>query len=70
VTRLIERHRVKGESKERLRALCVALSDLVIVLDRGGGILNVEPTKSRVLHLPPAEMIGRSLSEVMAEHAE
>ena len=70
VTRLAERRLVESESKKRLRALCVALADLVIVLDRDGRVHNVEPTKSGVLYRPAAEMIGRTLHEVMPEHAD
>ena len=70
VTRLVERRQVESESKKRLRALCLALADLVIVLDRNGLVHNVERTKSGVLYRPPAEMIGRTLHEVMPEHAE
>jgi two-component system, cell cycle sensor histidine kinase and response regulator CckA len=70
VTRLAERRLVESESKRRLRALYVALADLVIVLDRDGLVHNVEATRSRVLYRPSSEMIGRTLHEVMPEHAE
>jgi two-component system cell cycle sensor histidine kinase/response regulator CckA len=70
VTRLVERRLVEQESKQRLRALCVALADLVVVLDRDGLVHNVEPTRSGVLYRPPGEMIGRRLHSVMPEHAD
>ncbi len=70
VTRLVERRQVKSDSKKRLRALCVALADLVIVLDRDGRVHNVEQTKSGVLYRPAAKMIGRTLREMMPEHAD
>jgi DNA-binding response OmpR family regulator len=53
VTRLAERRLVEEASKKHLRALYVALADLVIVLDRNGLVHNVESTKSRVLYRPP-----------------
>lgn len=67
VTRLVDRRRAECN---RLRALCAALADLVIVLDRDGLVHNVEPTKSGVLYRPAAEMIGRTLRDVMPEHAD
>ena len=70
VTRLVERRIVEQESKQRLRALYVALADLVIVVDGDGLIHNVERTRGEVLYRPPAEMIGRTLHEVMPEHAD
>lgn len=70
VTRLAERRLVEEVSKKHLRALYVALADLVIVLDRDGLVHNVESTKSRVLFRPAAEMIGRTLHDVMPEHAD
>jgi PAS domain S-box-containing protein len=69
VTRLAERRLVEGESKKRLRALYVALADLVIVLDRDGRVHNVESTRSQVLYRPRSEMVGRTLDQVMPEHA-
>jgi PAS domain S-box-containing protein len=70
VTRLVERRQVEGESNRRLRALCVALADLVIVLDRDGRVHNVEPTRNGVLYRPAEEMIGQTLDTVMPEHAD
>jgi PAS domain S-box-containing protein len=70
VTRLVERRQVEGESGKRLRALYAALADLVIVLDRDGRVHNVEPTKSGVLYRPAAEMIGRTLHDIMPEYAD
>jgi two-component system cell cycle sensor histidine kinase/response regulator CckA len=70
VTRLVERRLVEQESKQRLRALYVALADLVIVLNRDGLVHSVEGTKSGVLYRPPSEMIGRTLHQVMPEHAD
>ena len=70
VTRLVERRQVESESKKRLRALCVALADLVIVLDGDGRVHGVEPTRSGVLYRPASEMVGRTLRDVMPEHAD
>ncbi len=67
VTRLVERRQLEGK---RLRALCVALADLVIVLDRDGRVHNVEQTKGGVLYRPAEEMIGHTLRDVMPEHAD
>ncbi len=70
VTRLVERRQVEGESKKRLRALYVALADLVMVIGRDGRVHSVEPTKSGILYRPAGEMIGRTLRDVMPDHAD
>jgi PAS domain S-box-containing protein len=70
LTRLIERRHVEVDAGRRLRALCGALADLVIVLDREGRVHDVEQTKAGVLYRPAAEMMGRSLHDLMPEHAD
>jgi two-component system, cell cycle sensor histidine kinase and response regulator CckA len=67
VTRHVERRQLEGK---RLRALCVALADLVVVLDRDGRIHNVEQTRGGILYRPREEMVGRTLRDVMPEHAD
>jgi len=63
-----ERQRVEAalrSSEAELRALVGAMSDVILVLDRGGRYIKVAPSATDRLYLPPEELVGRRLDEVM-----
>ncbi len=53
------------KSEAELRALFLAMRDVVIVYDREGHYLRVAPTNASLLFKPADEMIGKSLHEVL-----
>jgi PAS domain S-box-containing protein len=58
-------------SESRLRALFAAMTDVVFVIDGDGRYLEIAPTNPRLLYKPPAELIGKTLHEVLpAEQAD
>jgi PAS domain S-box-containing protein len=58
-------------SETRLRALFAAMTDVVLVLGGDGRYLEIAPTNPRLLYKPPAELIGKTLHEVLpAEQAD
>ncbi|MBW4495143.1 MAG: PAS domain S-box protein [Oscillatoria princeps RMCB-10] len=62
--------RVRAESALRnseaeLRALFAAMTDVIIVLDAKGRYLKIAPTNPQLLYKPPAELIGKTLHEVL-----
>jgi PAS domain S-box-containing protein len=52
-------------SEARLRALFAAMTDIVLVLGGDGRYLEIAPTNPRLLYKPPAELIGRTLQDVL-----
>ncbi|MCA1632423.1 MAG: PAS domain S-box protein [Acidobacteria bacterium] len=52
-------------SEAELRALFAAMTDVILVLDREGRYLKIAPTNPALLYQPPAEMLGRTLHEVL-----
>ncbi len=63
-----ERKRVEEElqaSEAELRALFAAMPDVILVLDAEGRYKKVAPTNPRLLYKPPAELIGKTLHEVL-----
>ncbi len=63
-----ERKRVKAElqaSEAELRALFAAMPDVILVLDARGRYLKIAPTNPKLLYKPAAEMIGRTLHDVL-----
>ena len=53
------------KSEAELRALFLAMNDVVIVYDREGHYLRVAPTNASLLYKPADEMIGKTLHEVL-----
>ncbi len=74
--RLLRRHAANLEAEVRLRtaalqsseaelrALFSAMQDLVIVLDRDGYYLRINPANQSLLYLPEEELLGKSIAEV------
>jgi len=63
-----ERHRAQlslQRSEAEMRALVTALPDLVMMLDREGRYLQIAPNHPRMLVRPAAEMLGRSVRDVL-----
>lgn len=52
-------------SEAELRALFAAMTDVVLVLDAQGRYLQIAPTSSNLLYKPPAELLGRTMHEVL-----
>lgn len=52
-------------SEAELRALFAAMTDVILVIDSEGRHLKVAPTRASSLYLPPAERVGKKLSEVL-----
>jgi PAS domain S-box-containing protein len=56
---------VLAASEAELRALFAAMTDVVLVLDRQGRYLQIAPTNPNLLYKPPAELLGRTVHEVL-----
>lgn len=53
------------DSEAELRALFMAMTDVVLVRDRQGRCLKIAPTNTSNLYKSPQEMIGKTLHEVL-----
>lgn len=65
-----ERKRVKAEleaSEAELRALFAAMPDVILVLDSDGRYLKIAPTNPKLLYKPPADLVNRTLHEVLPQ---
>lgn len=51
-------------SEAELRALFSAMTDVIIVYDSDGRYLSIAPTNPANLYLPPASMIGKTVTEI------
>jgi PAS domain S-box-containing protein len=63
-----ERRRVEEDlqaSESELRALFAAMPDVILVLDREGRYRKVAPTNPGLLYKPSAELVGKTLHEVL-----
>jgi PAS domain S-box-containing protein len=54
-----------ARSESELRALFAAMRDVVLVLDAQGRYLQIAPTNPNLLYKPRAELLGRTIHEVM-----
>jgi PAS domain S-box-containing protein len=54
-----------ARSHAELRALFAAMTDVVLVLDAQGRYLQIAPTTPDLLYKPPAELLGRTIHEVL-----
>ena len=54
-----------ARSEAELRALFAAMTDVVLVLDAQGRYLQIAPTSPDLLYKPPAELLGRTIHEVL-----
>jgi len=64
---LAERKRAEEKlrvSEAELRALFVAMNDVILVLDAQGRYLKIAPTNPALLYKPPASLIGKTLHDV------
>lgn len=52
-------------SEAELRALFAAMQEVVILYDREGRYLSIASTNTPLLFKPPAEMVGKTLHEIM-----
>jgi PAS domain S-box-containing protein len=52
-------------SESELRALFAAMNDVIFVIDKSGRYLKIAPTNPELLYKPPAELIGKTLHEMM-----
>ena len=50
--------------RKKLKSIFGAMSDLVLICDASGRLIEIEPTKTNFLYLPPDEIIGKKLEEV------
>lgn len=69
--RLFEETRQSQEALARsegeLRALFSAMTDVIIIYDREGRYIRIAPTSPSRLFLPPEDMLGKKISEVLPE---
>ncbi|HEY9282801.1 MAG TPA: PAS domain S-box protein [Pyrinomonadaceae bacterium] len=65
VTERMRAEEALRSSEARLRAIFAAMTDVVFVLGGDGRYLEIAPTNPRLLYKPPAELIGRTLHEVL-----
>jgi PAS domain S-box-containing protein len=54
-----------ARSEAELRALFAAMTDVVLVLDAQGRYLQIAPTTPDFLYKPPADLLGRTIHEVL-----
>jgi len=52
-------------SEAKLRATFAAMQDVIIVYDSEGRYLEIAPTNPSNLYLPPADMLGKTVTEVL-----
>ncbi|MEG4235320.1 PAS domain S-box protein [Microcoleus sp. Pol11C3] len=52
-------------SEWELRALFAAMNDVILVIDIEGRYLKIAPTNPRLLYKPPAELVGKKISELL-----
>jgi PAS domain S-box-containing protein len=55
-------------SEGELRALFLAMSDVIIVYDKDGRYIRIAPTNPSRLFIPPQDMIGKTIKEVLPQH--
>lgn len=55
------------ESESEFRALFAAMTDLVLVFNREGRYLKIPPTNPKLLFKPAAELIGKTMHEVLTK---
>ncbi|MCJ7436085.1 MAG: PAS domain S-box protein, partial [Anaerolineales bacterium] len=55
-------------SEAELRALFSAMNDVIIVMDRDGKYIRIAPTNPSRLFLPPLDMIGKTVKEILPSH--
>ncbi|MEG4023992.1 PAS domain S-box protein [Microcoleus sp. S13C4] len=51
-------------SESELRALFAAMNDVILVIDIEGRYLKIAPTSPGLLYKPPAELVGKKISEL------
>ncbi|MBE9185339.1 PAS domain S-box protein [Microcoleus sp. LEGE 07076] len=51
-------------SESELRALFAAMNDIIFVLDIEGRYLKIAPTNPELLYKPPAELVGKKVSDI------
>jgi len=51
-------------SEAEMRALFAAMTDVIIVLDSNGRYLKIAPTNQSNLYRPPADMVGKTVTEL------
>lgn len=52
-------------SESELRALFAAMNDVIFVIDTSGRYLKIAPTNPELFYKPPAELIGKTVHEIM-----
>lgn len=53
------------DSEAELRALFAAMNDVIFAIDREGRYLKIAPTNPELLYKPPAELIGKTLHDIL-----
>jgi PAS domain S-box-containing protein len=53
------------DSASELRALFAAMNDVIFVIDTEGRYLKIAPTNPEILYKPSAELIGKTLHDIM-----
>lgn len=70
--RLFEETRTSQEALSRsegeLRALFLAMTDVIIVYDREGRYVRIAPTNPSRLFRPPEEMLGKTITDILPKH--
>jgi PAS domain S-box-containing protein len=66
-TEIQERHLAQAAltaSENKLRSIFASLTDVILILDQEGRYLEIAPTSTKRLFLPPDELLGKSVTEV------
>ncbi|MGB7710592.1 MAG: PAS domain S-box protein [Microcoleus sp.] len=53
------------DSEAELRALFAAMNDVIFAIDREGRYLKIAPTNPDLLYKPPAEVIGKTMQDIL-----
>jgi PAS domain S-box-containing protein len=61
----VTERRAVGEALRASRALFAAMTDVILVLDRDGRYVKIAPTNPMYLYKPPAEIVGKTLHQVL-----
>ena len=64
ITERMQAEETLKKSEQNLRALFMAMTDIVLELDREGRYINIAPTSPDLLYKPASEILGKTLHEI------
>src|SRR5664280_1507508 len=64
ITDRVRAERALQVSEARMRALFAAMNDVIIILDKDSGYIEIAPTRGDLLYRPREQLLGRSVREL------